>query len=129
MLAEDNNDKKTSENSEQEDVNAINESLEDENDVTLKIPKVKAGALTLDAENVKVSISVKAQLSNFSNIEIGTTILIEKVKLDVDSLEAEAFFTVKLKKIETIFLNALKSIDKNPQIINIKDNDEQAAKS
>lgn len=133
MFVDDNNENDKSDNPEQKEENSIDESREKEdentNDVILDIPSLKAESLKMDAENIKFSISIKAQLSNFSNIEIGTNIHIEKIKLDIDSLEAEAFFTVKLKKIETIFLNALQSIDKNPQIINIKNNDEQAEKS
>ncbi len=91
---------------------------DNESDMTLKVPSLKAGRVNMDAENLKFSISVKAQLSNFSNIEIGTDIHIDKIKLDVDSLEAEALFTAKLKKIETIFIKALESLDKNPDLRN-----------
>lgn len=91
---------------------------DNESDMTLKVPSLKAGRVNMDAENLKFSISVKAQLSNFSNIEIGTDIHIDKIKLDVDSLEAEALFTAKLKKIETIFIKALESLDKNPELRN-----------
>ncbi len=101
----------------EEQSNVQNET-DNESDMILKVPSLKAGRVNMDAENLNFSISVKAQLSNFSNIEIGTDIHIDKIKLDIDSLEAEALFTAKLKKIETIFIKALESLDKNPDLRN-----------
>jgi hypothetical protein len=104
-----------------------NECLDNESDVILEVPSIKAESVNMDAENLKFSISVKAKLSNISHIEIGTDIQIDKIKLDINSLEAEAFFTAKLKKIESIFVKALESIDKNPDI-NIKNDDQSYEK-
>ncbi len=107
---------KSTENKEQEENPTAHSETDNDTDVILEVPSIKAESVNMDAENLKFSISVKAQLSNFSHIEIGTDIHVEKIKLDINSLEAEALFTAKLKKIETIFIKALESIDKNPDI-------------
>ncbi|MBO9700229.1 MAG: hypothetical protein J7604_08465 [Sporocytophaga sp.] len=110
--------KKAEDSSENEEQPNVQRETDNDSDMILEVPSLKAGKVNMDAENLNFSISVKAQLSNFSNIEIGTDIHIDKIKLDVDSLEAEALFTAKLKKIETIFIKALESLDKNPDLKN-----------
>ncbi|GAL84751.1 hypothetical protein MXAN_4926 [Sporocytophaga myxococcoides] len=115
---------KSTESTEQEEATHVQADTDNNTDVILEVPSIKAESVNMDAENLKFSISVKAQLSNFSNIEIGTDIHVEKIKLDINSLEAEALFTAKLKKIETIFIKALESIDKNPDIANCNNNSE-----
>lgn len=117
---------KSTEAKEQEENSPIQSETDNDTDVILEVPSIKAESVNMDAENLKFSISVKAQLSNISHIEIGTDIHVEKIKLDINSLEAEALFTAKLKKIETIFIKALESIDKNPDITNhnMTDSDE-----
>ncbi len=90
---------------------------ETEPDVVLDVPLLRIGEVKLDVENLEAKICINAQLASFINIEVGTKVFVEKAKLEVKEVEAEAYLRARLKRVEAIFMKALKTLDENPDLI------------
>jgi len=90
---------------------------ETEPDVVLDVPLLRIGEVKLDVENLEARICINAQLANFINIEVGTKVFVEKAKLEIKEVEAEAYLRARLKRVEAIFMKALKTLDENPDLI------------
>ncbi|MFN6946043.1 MAG: hypothetical protein ACK4ND_13925 [Cytophagaceae bacterium] len=88
-----------------------------EPDVILDVPHLKIGEIKMNVENLDAQISVKAQLANFVNIEVGTKIHIDKVNLEIKEVETEAHLRVRLKRVERILLKSLKFLEENPEVV------------
>lgn len=88
-----------------------------EPDVVLDVPLLRIGEVKLDVENLEAKICINARLASFIHIEVGTKVLVEKAKLEIKEVEAEAYLRARLKRVEAIFMKALKTLDENPDLI------------
>jgi hypothetical protein len=95
---------------------------QDGHDIKFEVPSLKVGSVNLEVDKLDASISVKAKLSEFINIEIGTNVHLENVKLEVKEVEAETTLTARLNRIESIMLSALETLQHHPELIRIQEN-------
>jgi len=89
----------------------------DQPDVLLDIPNLSVEQITLEVENLQVDIALDARLANLLKLTAGATASIDKVKLDIKGVRAQATLIVRLDNVRAIIERTLQTLDNNPQII------------
>jgi len=92
----------------------------EEPDVILNIPTLQVEELDLEVDDLRAHISVRAELVNFVNIDIGVDAYLNHLKLNVKGVEAQAQLRVRLDKILGTIDRALSAIEANPDLLNRK---------
>lgn len=80
-------------------------------------PNLSVEQITLEVENLKVDIALDARLANLLKLTAGATASIDKVKLDIKGVRAQATLIVRLDNVRAIIERTLQTLDNNPQII------------
>ena len=97
----------------------------EEPDVFLDIPMLEVEEIDLEVEDLRAHISVRAELVNFVNINIGVDAYLNHLKLQVKGVEAQAQLKVRLDKILGTIDRALSAIEANPDLLNQQTRSEQ----
>lgn len=84
----------------------------------LDVPVLNIDELDLEVEDLRAHVSLRAELANLVKINVGVDIYLDKVKLNIQGLEAQALLNVNLDRVLATLDRALEAIDKNPQILN-----------
>lgn len=88
-----------------------------EPDVVLDVPKLAVKKIDLQVDNLEVHIALDARLGNLLKITAGADAKIDKVKLVIEGVEAEAHLKVRLDNVAAIIDRTLTTVDRNPQLI------------
>lgn len=94
-----------------------NEQPSGDPDLLLDVPVLKVDEIDLEVENLEAHVSLRAELADFVKVNVGVDVYLDKVKLGIKGVEAQAQLRVKLEGILETLDRALGSIDKNPQIL------------
>ncbi|MEU8088786.1 hypothetical protein AB0B57_34875 [Micromonospora sp. NPDC049101] len=86
-------------------------------DVVLQIPQVKIDEIYVEVDNLDASVSLRARLGSLLQLDVGVQAHLGTVKIDVKGVEAEAMLEVRLDELRGILDSALRTIERNPQII------------
>jgi pyruvate/2-oxoglutarate dehydrogenase complex dihydrolipoamide acyltransferase (E2) component len=86
-------------------------------DVVLDVPTLNIEELDLEVEDLRAHVSVRAELADFVNINIGVDAYVNKVKLGVKGVEAQVLLKVKLERILGTIDRALSAIEQNPGLL------------
>ncbi|QDE98747.1 hypothetical protein [Myxococcus xanthus] len=86
-------------------------------DVLLDVPTVKVDEITLDVENLRARVSLHAELANLVRLDVGADVGIERVKLTIKGVEAQALLKVRLQRVYEILDRALQTLDSNPELL------------
>jgi hypothetical protein len=86
-------------------------------DVLLDIPNLSVEQITLEVDNLQAHIALDARLGNLLKLTAGADAGIEKVKLDIKGVKAQATLIVRLDNVRAIIERTLQTIDNNPAII------------
>ena len=89
----------------------------DQPDVLLDIPNLSVEAITLEVEKLDVHIALDARLANLLKLTAGADASIDKVKLDIKGVRAQATLIVRLDNVRAIIERTLQTLDNNPQIV------------
>jgi hypothetical protein len=84
----------------------------------LDIPVLNVDEINLEVEDLRAHVSLRAELADLVKINVGVDIYLDKVKLDIKGLEAQALLKIKLDRVLGTLDRALGAIDTNPQILN-----------
>jgi hypothetical protein len=84
----------------------------------LDVPVLKVDELDLEVNDLRAHISLRAELASFVKINVGVDLYLDKVKLDIKGLEAQALLKINLDEVLGTLDRALESINMNPQILN-----------
>ena len=84
----------------------------------LDVPVLNIDEIDLEVEDLRAHISLRAELASFVKINVGVDLYLDKVKLDIKGLEAQALLKINLDKALGTLDRALESINMNPQILN-----------
>ena len=98
----------------------------EEPDVLLDIPVLKVEEIDLEVEDLRAHVSVRAELVNFVNINIGVDAYLNHLKLQIKGVEAQAQLKVRLDKILGTIDRALSAVETNPDLLNQQTRREQA---
>ena len=89
----------------------------DQPDVILDVPDLSVEQITLEVDNLQVHIALDARLANLLKLTAGADASIDKVKLDIKGVHAQATLIVRLDNVRAIIERTLQTLDNNPQIV------------
>ena len=89
----------------------------DKPDVLLDVPDVSVEEISFEINNLQAHLSLDARVANLVKLTAGVDLGIDRVKLLIKGVHAEALLKVRLKHVAQIVDRALTTIDRNPQII------------
>lgn len=86
-------------------------------DVLLDVPHLSVEQITLEVDNLQVNLALDARLANLLKLTAGADASIDKVKLDIKGVQAQATLIVRLDNVRAIIERTLQTLDNNPQIV------------
>lgn len=89
----------------------------DEPDVMLHVPVVKVDEISLEVDNLRARVSLAAGVANLVSLDAGADVLVDRVKLDIKGVEAEALLKVRLEKVYAIIERTLTALEHQPGIL------------
>ena len=89
----------------------------EDSDLVLDVPVLKVDELDLEVEDLRAHVSLRAELADLVKVNVGIDVYLDKVKLEIKGVEAQASLRVKLERVLNTLERALASIDRNPQIL------------
>lgn len=96
---------------------AVANSATPEPDVLLDVPALNVEELELEVENLQAHVSVRADLADFVNLNIGVDAHLDRVKLKIKGVEAQLQLKVRLERILGTIESALAAIEQNPGLL------------
>jgi e3 binding domain len=84
-------------------------------DVQLDVPDLRVEEVDLEVEDLRARVSLRAELADLVNINVGLDVELGQVKLQVKGVEAQAQLKASLENVRTIFSEVLASLQHNPQ--------------
>ena len=91
----------------------------EEPDVLLDVSELEVDRINLEVEDLRAHVSVLAQLANLVNLSVGVDARLERVKLEIEGVEAEVLLKVRLEHVRAILEKALDTIAEHPEILRI----------
>jgi len=86
-------------------------------DLILDVPSLGIEELTLDVENLRARVSLRAELADMVKLSVGVEADVDKVKLEAKGVEAQLLLKAGLDNVRAILIQALDALDNNPGII------------
>lgn len=86
-------------------------------DITLDVPVLKVEEIDLEVDDLRAHISLRAELADLVNINVGVDAYLDNVKLNVKSMEAQAILRLRSQRILDTLDRVLETINRNPQIL------------
>src|SRR5215210_8614455 len=83
----------------------------------LDVPVLNIDELDLEVNDLRAHVSLRAELADLVKINVGVDIHLDKVKLGIKGLQAQALLKIKLERVLGIIGEGLEVIDHNPQIV------------
>ena len=98
-------------------VNQGGQPASDDPDLTLDVPSLGVEELTLDVENLRARISLRAELADMVKLNVGVEADVDQVKLEAKGVDAQVLLKVGLNNDRAILSQALDALDDNPGIL------------
>jgi pyruvate/2-oxoglutarate dehydrogenase complex dihydrolipoamide acyltransferase (E2) component len=86
-----------------------------EPDVQLDVPDLRVEEVDLEVEDLQARVSLRAELADLVNINVGLDVELGEVKLQIKGIEAQAQLKASLDNVRAIFSEVLASLQDNPQ--------------
>jgi exonuclease VII small subunit len=90
-----------------------------EPDVLLNVSELEVERINLEVEDLRAHVSVLAELANLVNLSVGVDARLDRVKLEIEGVEAEVLLKVRLEHVRAILEKALDTIAEHPEILRI----------
>ena len=84
-------------------------------DVQLDVPDLRVEEVDLEVEDLQARVSLRAELADLVNINVGLDVELGEVRLQIKGVEAQAQLKASLNNVRTIFSEVLASLQHNPQ--------------
>lgn len=88
-----------------------------EPDVILDIPEVNVDEIIIEVNRLEANLFVNAAVSNFINVEAGADVRINRVKVLIEGVRAEAYLKVRLERVKAILNRTIQTLDNNPEVL------------
>src|SRR5919112_3690210 len=98
-------------------VNGGGGSVGEEPDVLLDVPVLKVEEIYLEVEGLRAHVAVLAELADLVKLSVGADVNLDRVKLTIKGIEAQALLKVRLEQVRAILDKALTTIGENPEIL------------
>ena len=103
-----------------EEAPAVGQEAEDqEPDVLLDVSNLEVDRIGLEVEDLRAHVSILAELANLLSLSVGVDARLDRVKLEIEGVEAQVLLKVRLKHIRAILEKALDTLAENPEILRI----------
>jgi hypothetical protein len=89
----------------------------EEPDVFVDVPKVHVGKLEIDVERLQAHLALRAQVANLVALVAGVHAEVDKVRINIEDVDAAALLKVRLHNTYNILDRTLTTIDQNPEIL------------
>jgi phage-related protein len=86
-------------------------------DVLLDIPVVKVDEIDIEVDDLRVQVSVLAEVRDLVEISVGADVALGKVELKIEGVEAQALLKARLDNVSRILERVLTSLDRNPELL------------
>ena len=91
----------------------------EEPDVLLDVRELEVDRLTLEVEDLRAHVSLMAELANLLRLSVGVDARLDRVKLEIQGVEAKVLLKVRLEHVRAILEKALETIAEQPEILRI----------
>lgn len=89
----------------------------EEPDVVVDVPRVHVESIVLDVEDLEAHVSLDARVGNLVTLNAGANASIQRVRLEINGVDAEVYLVVRLDKVREMIERTLETIDKNPELV------------
>ena len=86
-------------------------------DVLLDVPVVKIDSLHLEVEDLYAQVSLQTKVLELLDLDVGVEIQLDKLKLDLKGVEAQALLKVRLDHVSAIVDRLMTTLDRNPDLV------------
>ncbi len=86
-------------------------------DVLLDVPMLKVDKIGLDVDELRARVSLRSNLGDLINIEVGADVGIGRVSMTLEGVEAQTLLKARLERVFQIFNRALDTVDKHPEVL------------
>src|SRR5918994_625861 len=90
-----------------------------EPDVLLDVSELEVDRITLEVEDLRAHVSILVELANLLHLSVGVDARLERVKLEIEGVEAKVLLKVRLEHVRAILEKALDTIAEHPEILRI----------
>jgi hypothetical protein len=88
-----------------------------EPDVHLDVPSLHVGEISVDVERLEAHLALRAQLAGLVNLVAGAHVGVDKVRMEIKDVDAEAMLKVRLENTYNIFDRTLTTLDESPELM------------
>ncbi len=85
-------------------------------DVELHVPKAEVSKVALEVENLQARIDLDTSVADLVHISAGVVATVQKLKLELEGVQAETHLVVRLQRVTDVLGRALGTIDRHPDI-------------
>jgi pyruvate/2-oxoglutarate dehydrogenase complex dihydrolipoamide acyltransferase (E2) component len=89
----------------------------EETDILLDVPTVEVERSNLEAVGLRAHVSLLAELPYLVHLSAGADVRLERVKVELEGVKAQALFKVRLEQARAILQKGLDAITENPQVL------------
>jgi hypothetical protein len=93
------------------------EEIDGEPDVMLDVPVVKVDEIDIEVEDLRAAVSVRAELQDLVQLNVGVAAKLGKVELNIQGVEAQALLKARLDNVSRILGRVLTTLDRNPELL------------
>lgn len=86
-------------------------------DVVLLVPDLSVDSIGLNVQNLRAHLALAANAANLVTLDAGADVGIDRVRLDIVGVRAEAYLWVDLDNVSRIVNRVVATLDHNPQIL------------
>ncbi|HET6831632.1 MAG TPA: E3 binding domain-containing protein [Solirubrobacterales bacterium] len=86
-------------------------------DVLLDVPVIKVDSIHLEVEDLAAQVSLQAKVLELLNLDVGVEIQLDRLKLDLKGVEAQALLKVRLDHVAAIVDRLMTTLDRNPDLV------------
>jgi e3 binding domain len=90
---------------------------DDDPDVLLDVPVVKVDSIHLEVEDLQVQVALQAKVLDLLEVDVGVEAHLDKLKVDLKGVEAQALLKVRLDYVAAIIDRVMTTLDRNPKLV------------
>jgi hypothetical protein len=88
-----------------------------EPDVLLDVDELEVDRLNLEVDDLMAHVALMAELANLLRLSVGVDARLNRVKLEIQGVEAKVLLKVRLEQVRAILEKALDTIGEQPDIL------------
>lgn len=86
-------------------------------DVVLLVPELSVDSIGLNVQDVRAHLALAANAANLVTLDAGADVYIQRVRLDIVGVTAEAYLWVDLDNVARVVNRVVATLDHNPRIL------------